>query len=235
MFLDLFKQLHDFHGEGVLVDGDGVRGHDLLNVGFKHRCIARDLTAEIAIREDSQEHVVCIDDSNGASAVGITRVAGHLTDYYDPRDNNLHLSDENHSEGSVASVAVACHEAGHACQNASGYLMMRLRSSLVPIVNFTSQTWMFLFMAGILLNLVGLAQIAVALFAVSVLFHIVTLPVEIDASRRAVKYIDTLSMSPEDRRGSRAVLRAAALTYVASALISVLQLLYYMGRVNRRR
>lgn len=174
-------------------------------------------------------------DSNGASAVGITRVAGHLTDYYDPRDNNLHLSDENHSEGSVASVAVACHEAGHACQNASGYLMMRLRSSLVPIVNFTSQTWMFLFMAGILLNLVGLAQIAVALFAVSVLFHIVTLPVEIDASRRAVKYIDTLSMSPEDRRGSRAVLRAAALTYVTSALISVLQLLYYMGRVNRRR
>lgn len=173
-------------------------------------------------------------DSNGANAVGITQVPGHLTDYYDPRDNNLHLSPENHSQGSVASVAVACHEAGHACQNASGYFLMRFRSSLVPIVNFTSQTWVLLFMAGIMLNLIGLAQVAVALFGVSVLFHLVTLPVEIDASRRAIRYIDTLSLSPEDRNGARTVLRAAAMTYVASALVSVLQLLYYAGRVRRR-
>ena len=171
-------------------------------------------------------------DTEGASEVGITRVAGHLTDHYDPRDNRLHLSDENYSRGSVASVAVACHEAGHAVQNATGYSMMRLRTSLVPAVNFTSQTWGLLFMAGLFLNILGLMQIAVAFFAVSVLFHIVTLPVEIDASRRAIKYLGTVS--DVDQAGAKEVLTAAALTYVASALTSIMQLLYYMSRTRRR-
>lgn len=173
-------------------------------------------------------------DENGAGGVGIVGVSGHLTDYYDPRDNNLHLSPENRSQGSVASVAVACHEAGHACQNASGYALMDFRSALVPAVNLTSRAWPILFMLGIFMNLTGLAQLAVALFGVSVLFHLVTLPVEIDASRRAVRYIDTLSLSPDDQRGARAVLRAAAMTYVSAALISILQLLYYAGRARRR-
>jgi Zn-dependent membrane protease YugP len=173
-------------------------------------------------------------NANGANEVGITQVEGHLTDYYDPRDNQLHLSQDNYSKGSVASVAVACHEAGHAIQKSQGYLMLNVRASLVPIVNFALKTWGILFIAGILLDLIGLAQIAVALYGVAVLFHLVTLPVEIDASRRAVQYIDTLSMSPQERSGARAVLVAAALTYVASALISILNLLYYTGLARRR-
>ena len=171
-------------------------------------------------------------DSRGASEVGITRVAGHLTDHYDPRDNMLHLSEDNYSRGSVASVAVACHEAGHAVQNATGYSMMRLRTSLVPAVNFTSQTWGLLFIGGFMFDMLGLMQLAVAFFAVSVLFHIVTLPVEIDASRRAVEYLGTVS--DVDQAGAKEVLTAAALTYVAAALTSIMQLLYYMGRVRRR-
>lgn len=166
----------------------------------------------------------------GASSVGITQVSGHLTDHYDPSDNMLHLSSENYGRGSVASVAVACHEAGHAVQNATGYTMMRIRAALVPAVSFTSQTWGLLFMAGWAFQMLNLMHVAVAFFAVSVVFHLVTLPVEIDASRRAVNYLGTVSEI--DQAGAKEVLTAAALTYVAAALTSVLQLLYYAGRVR---
>ncbi len=171
-------------------------------------------------------------DTYGATEVGITQIAGRLTDNYDPRDNKLHLSSENYGRGSVASVAVACHEAGHAVQNATGYSMMRLRTALVPAVTFTSQTWGLLFFAGIMFNALGLMRLAVAFFAVSVLFHLVTLPVEIDASRRAVEYLGTVSEI--DQAGAKEVLTAAALTYVAAALTSIMQLLYYMSRTRRR-
>ncbi len=171
-------------------------------------------------------------DANGASEVGIARISGHLTDNYDPRDNRLHLSDDNYTKGTVASVAVACHEAGHAVQNATGYALMRVRTALVPAVTFTSQTWALLFFVGLALNQLGLMQLAVAFFGVSVLFHLVTLPVEIDASRRAIAYLGTVS--DVDQQGAKEVLTAAALTYVASALTSVMQLLYYMGRTRSR-
>ena len=172
-------------------------------------------------------------DSNGAGDVGIVQISGHLTDHYDPSDNRLHLSSENYGRGSVASVAVACHEAGHAIQNATGYTMMRVRTSLVPAVNFTASTWGLIFMAGWLLGSLNLLKVAIAFFAVSVLFHLVTLPVEIDASRRAVNYLGTVS--EVDQAGAKEVLTAAALTYVAAALTSVLQLVYFMSRVNGSR
>ncbi|WP_058270276.1 zinc metallopeptidase [Olsenella massiliensis] len=172
-------------------------------------------------------------DAEGASAVGITSVEGHLTDFYDPRDNMLHLSEENCEGGSVASVAVACHEAGHAVQTARGYLPGRMRTALVPVVNFAQQIWMIVLIAGLLLDLAGLAQAAIILFALSVVFHLVTLPVEIDASRRAVAYLGHAGTGI-DERGARQVLTAAALTYVAAALVSVLQLLYLVGRTGRR-
>ncbi|WP_200799690.1 zinc metallopeptidase [Olsenella urininfantis] len=173
-------------------------------------------------------------DGSGASAVGITQVAGHLTDYYDPRDNRLHLSEENYEGGSVASVAVACHEAGHAVQTAKGYLPGRFRTALVPVVNFTQQTWMLVLVLGIMLNISGLTQLAVLLFGFSVLFQLVTLPVEIDASRRAVAYLRS-SGAAVDERGARQVLTAAALTYVSAALVSVLQLAYIISRSGDRR
>lgn len=169
-------------------------------------------------------------DSSGASSVGIGAVDGHLTDYYDPRDNNLHLSSENYEGGSVASVAVACHEAGHAVQTAKGYAFGRFRTALVPVVNFTSRTWAIVLVIGMVLGIAGLTQLAVAF---SVLFQLVTLPVEIDASRRAVRYLSTAG-GGIDERGARQVLTAAALTYVAAALISVLQLLYLLGRTDDR-
>ena len=167
----------------------------------------------------------------GAHTVGITRVAGTLTDYYDPRDNCLHLSDDNYTGGSVASVAVACHEAGHAIQNATGFALMRLRTSLVPIVNFASSTWVIVYMIGVLFGSMGMVRIAILLFAASVLFQIVTLPVEIDASARALSFLKARGESI-DIKGARQVLIAAALTYVAAALVSVLQLLYYSGMLR---
>ena len=169
----------------------------------------------------------------GATGVGITRVAGSLTDHYDPRDNRLHLSDDNYRGASVASVAVACHEAGHAIQAARGFSMYRLRTALVPAVNFAQQGWALVLLAGVLLNVAGLVQLAIALFAVAVVFQLVTLPVEIDASRRAVAYLSQ-SGSGMDERGARSVLTAAALTYVAAALTSIIQLLYLLSRYGGR-
>ena len=174
-------------------------------------------------------------DANGCGSVGIRRVAGHLTDHYDPRDNNLYLSNDNMEGGSVASVAVACHEAGHAAQREQGFFLMGVRSALVPIVNFSHSVWMIVFILGVAMNLAGLTTLAIVLFAFSVLFQLVTLPVEIDASRRAVAYIEASGMSEVNVRGARKVLTAAALTYVAAALTSILQLLYLLGRTNRDR
>ena len=171
--------------------------------------------------------------TGGAPGVGITRVPGSLTDYYDPRDNMLHLSDDNYRGASVASVAVACHEAGHAIQAAQGYGFYRLRTSLVPVVNIAQQGWLIVLLLGVMMNAFGLVQLAIVLFAVSVVFQLVTLPVEIDASRRAVAYLGSFG-SGLDEKGARAVLTAAALTYVAAALASLIQLVYLLGRYGGR-
>ena len=171
--------------------------------------------------------------SGGAGSVGITRVAGSLTDHYDPRDNKLHLSDDNYRGASVASVAVACHEAGHAIQAAEGFGFYRLRTMLVPAVTIAERSWVLVLLAGVFLSISGFVQLAIVLFAVSVVFQLVTLPVEIDASRRAVAYLSAHG-SGLDERGARAVLTAAALTYVAAALTSIMQLVYLLGRYGGR-
>lgn len=172
-------------------------------------------------------------DASGCGRVGILGTPGRLSDHYDPRDNNLYLSRENLSGGSVASVAVACHEAGHAAQRESGYFMMKVRHALVPVVNFTQNIWTIVFLLGFMMDMAGLTSLAIAMFAFSVVFQLVTLPVEINASRRAVAYIEGSGMSEVNVRGARKVLTAAALTYVAAALSSVLQLLYLLARTHR--
>ena len=172
-------------------------------------------------------------DDLGCGRVGIRSTPGHLSDHYDPHDNNLYLSRENLSGGSVASVAVACHEAGHAAQRESGYFMMKVRHALVPVVNFTQNIWTLVFLFGIVMNMAGLTTLAIGLFAFSVIFQLVTLPVEFDASRRAVAYIERSGMSEVNVRGARKVLTAAALTYVTAALSSVLQLVYLLARTKR--
>ena len=129
---------------------------------------------------------------------------------------------------------MACHEAGHAIQHAQGYSPVQIRTALVPVVNLTQSTWSLVFLAGILLQMTGLIQIALILFGASVLFQLVTLPVELDASHRAVEFLQSQGQAI-DQQGAREVLTAAALTYVAAALTSVIQLLYLMSRTRSRR
>ncbi|EPD77957.1 zinc metallopeptidase [Atopobium sp. oral taxon 199] len=173
-------------------------------------------------------------DDEGAKNVGIERIEGNLTDNYDPRSNVLHLSDANFEESSVASIAVACHEAGHAVQTARGFWPARLRSALVPVVNLASAAWIYVFIAGVWFRIAGATQIAILLYAATVLFQIVTLPVEIDASRRGLAYLGAHVPSTFNKNGARQVLVAAALTYVAAALVSAIQLLYLISNSRSR-
>lgn len=168
------------------------------------------------------------------SVAGILATPGSLTDHYDPRDNTLHLSNENMNGGSVASAAVACHETGHAVQTARGYIPGKIRSALVPVVNFCSAIWMIVFIIGAFTAMSGMLTIAVILFAFSVLFQLVTLPVEFDASHRAIVYLRQVGYDDVTLRGAKKVLTAAALTYVAAALTSIMQLVYLLGQTNRR-
>lgn len=184
-------------------------------------------------------------DDNGLQDVGIKMVAGSLSDHYDPRTRIVSLSEGVYDRASVSAMAVACHECGHAVQHERGYAAMKLRSALVPLANFGSSAWLILLLIGFFLNIMQLVWVGIVLYAFAVLFHIVTLPVEFNASRRALAYItntSTASVSapsmalavPGDITtvGARTVLRAAALTYVAGALTSVLQLLYFLGMVR---
>lgn len=172
-------------------------------------------------------------DDNGLHHVAVEQVPGQLTDHFDPRANVLRLSEGVYGGTSVASTAVAFHEAGHAVQHARGYFPAKLRGAIVPLAQFGSQMWVFLLMLGIILNVTGLITAAIVLFAFAVGFQIVTLPVEFNASGRALGAF--LGQTGGQRgsveyEGARQVLIAAALTYVAAALVSVLQLLYLLGR-----
>ncbi len=175
---------------------------------------------------------------NGIRDVAIEPVSGMLSDHYDPRSKTLRLSPDVFQGRSVAAAGVAAHEVGHAIQHAQAYPWLSLRSSLVPVLGVTSRLAMPAIFGGfILMSLgqAGLGQVAmlvgIALFAVLVLFQLVTLPVEIDASRRALTAIDAGQLvTGEEYRGARAVLSAAAWTYVAAAVASLLQLLYFLLR-----
>ena len=205
-----------------------------LTQSYIQRTYSRWSTVEASFRGTGADVARDMLNRGGASAVGIVPIAGTLTDNYDPRDNNLHLSAANLQGGSVASVAVACHEAGHAIQNATGYTMMKFRTSLVPVVSIAGSTWMLVFMAGVMLNMMGLVRVGLVMFAASVIFQLVTLPVEFDASNRAVAYLNEHG-SEIDQKGAKEVLTAAALTYVAAALVSVMQFFYYYSSTRSRR
>jgi len=144
--------------------------------------------------------------------------AGTLTDHYDPRSKTLRLSPGVAKQPSIASLAIVAHELGHAQQDANAFSLLKLRSGLVPMVNFTSRIGPLLFMAGLLLRIYDLAWIGVFCFAGAVLFSLITLPVELDASRRAMVLLDKTGLltGQEERRGARTVLPAASLTYAAA-------------------
>ena len=168
---------------------------------------------------------------HGVSGVRIERSSGWLSDHYDPSKKALRLSDDVYSSQSLSAIGVACHEAGHAMQDARGYAMLNLRTALVPATNFSSMFAYILIMVGFFIQ--PLLLLGVGLFAVGVVFSLVTLPVEWDASRRAKIAMDEAGMlSPEENRHASKVLNAAFLTYLAAAVTSLLTLLYYLFRLG---
>nr|WP_330365209.1 zinc metallopeptidase [Clostridioides difficile] len=173
-------------------------------------------------------------DSNGLYDVKIEMVRGHLSDHYDPRRKSVRLSEDVYYGTSITSVAVAAHECGHAIQHAKGYAPLQIRSSLVPVVNFASSiSWFLIFLGFIMAG--PFFKNGILLFLASVLFQIITLPVEFNASSRAIVQLGNLGIIDEsESRQSRRVLSAAALTYVAAALVSILQLLRLLLIAQRR-
>ena len=175
-------------------------------------------------------------DANGLYGVRIEHISGNLNDHYDPRDNVIRLSDATYSSASVASIGVAAHEAGHAIQHAKGYLPIKIRNAIIPAANIGSTLSMPLFFIGLLLGLPSLALAGVTLFSAILVFQIATLPVEFNASRRALAILDNSGILDEDEvKSAGKVLRAAAMTYVAAVAATALQLLRLLTILNRRR
>ncbi len=175
--------------------------------------------------------------SAGLEGVGLEGTPGQRSDHFDPTTNVVRMSQEVATTPSVAAMAVVAHELGHAQQYAEHSMLIQMRSFLIPAMRFSPMVSYLLIIAGLLLNLAGLIEIGILFYAVVVLFMVLTLPVEIDASRRGLKLLSEsgLMMSTDDSGGSRSVLTAAALTYVAAAITALLNLLYYISLLNRRR
>lgn len=175
---------------------------------------------------------------NGVTGVVIEHVSGSLTDHFDPRSNVIRLSDSVYSSMSVAAIGVAAHEAGHAVQHANGYIPNKIRSAILPIANIGSKlSWILILIGLIFYAKIGtiLLNIGIILFSASVLFTVATLPVEFDASRRALRcFRETNLIVGEEYDGAKKVLQAAAMTYVASAVTSIMQLLRLIF-ISRRR
>ena len=182
--------------------------------------------------------------ANGVTDVAIEQVSGHLTDHFDPKDNVIRLSDSVYGSTSVAAIGVACHEAGHAVQHAVGYVPVKIRTAIVPITNIGSKLSIPLIFIGIALSYLGefysyIAYVGVALFSLCVIFQLVTLPTEFNASRRAIKALSENGILDEQElKGAKKVLSAAAMTYVAALAVAVMQLLRLLiivGNSRRRR
>ena len=180
--------------------------------------------------------------ANGVFGVRIERVSGNLTDHFDPKANVIRLSDSVHDSTSTAAIGVACHEAGHAVQYAQSYAPIKLRAAIIPITNFGSRLAMPLILLGILLSSLGemsyfFVYLGIACFSLSLVFQLVTLPVEFNASRRAMEAISQSGLlTAEEQKGARKTLSAAAMTYVAAtatALAQVLRLLVLFGKRRR--
>ncbi len=182
--------------------------------------------------------------SHGVTNVTITHVSGNLTDHYDPRSNVIRLSDSVYNSTSTAAIGVACHEAGHAVQYAKDYGPIKLRAAIIPITNFGSRLAMPLILIGMLLSAFGnysygLVYLGIACFALSLVFQLITLPVEFNASRRALETIQSQDLlTKEEQYGARKTLQAAAMTYVAAtalALVQLLRLIMIFGGGRRNR
>lgn len=168
---------------------------------------------------------------NGVSGVTITK-GNEGQDHYDPRSKSIALSPSVFDYCTVTAYATACHEVGHACQHAQGYLPLNVRSAIVPVANLASNAWIFVLLMGIFFQMTQFIDLAIIMYALVVLFQVVTLPVEFNASHRAMDYMKSINMPQNELTASYSVLRACALTYVAAALASLLQLVYLLGLRN---
>lgn len=175
-------------------------------------------------------------DANGLQHIRIERVAGNLSDHYSPKENVIRLSDSTYNSTSVAAIGVAAHECGHAVQYQKGYAPIKIRNSIVPVVNISNSLSMPLFFIGILMGSTNLAFAGAILFGVVLAFQVITLPVEINASRRAMQTLDSMYiLEGKELGGAKKTLFAAAMTYVASVAATALQLLRLLLIINNRR
>jgi Zn-dependent membrane protease YugP len=209
-------------------------------IGFwaQHRVkttFARNLEVPVANGMTGAQVARRILDANGLNEVPVEETPGSLSDHYDPRSKSVHLSPEVFRGVSIASTAVGAHEVGHAVQHAQAYAFFRFRSAMFPAVQFASNIWMLFLIGGIFFAITEFILLAVALYAVAVLFTIVTLPVEFDASSRAKRQLNELGLVvASEGAGVSSVLKAAAWTYVAGALAAVAMLLYYLSMLSNR-
>jgi len=190
--------------------------------------------AEVGVRTGmtGAEAAMAVARAGGANEVTVERHEGFLSDHYDPRSKTLRLSPDVYDGRSISSIAVAAHEAGHAIQHAQGYVMLTFRSQMVPVTNIGSMAWVWVFIAGQMMQQPMLVNIGIILFGVTVLFQLVTLPVEFDASSRAKAVLASSGIvsTQEEAVGVNKVLGAAAMTYVAGALSSIMTLVYLLMR-----
>ncbi len=188
----------------------------------------RGLTASEAARK--------ILDANGLYSIRVERVSGELTDHFSPKENVIRLSDSTYNSTSVAAIGVAAHECGHAVQHQTGYVPIKIRNSIVPIVNIGNTLSMPVFIIGLILGIGPLAMAGAILFGLVLVFQVVTLPTEINASRRAMKTLEDMYLLDEDElKGAGKTLTAAAMTYVAAVAATALQFLRLVLLANRRR
>lgn len=177
-------------------------------------------------------------DSNGLYNVRIERVSGKLTDHYDPKAEVIRLSDSTYANNSAAAIGVAAHEAGHAVQHATGYFPLVIRNAIIPVCSIGSNLAMPLIILGLILDIMGLCYLGIAAFALATVFQLITLPVEFNASSRAVQALDSSGrFSEEDLQNAKKTLKAAALTYVAALAVSLanlLRLIIMVGGGRRR-
>lgn len=198
------------------------------NVNSTFKKYANQLSYRHITGADAAQRVL---HAHGIRDVRIERIAGNLTDHYDPRDNVIRLSDSVYSSTSTAAIGVACHEAGHAVQYAENYGPIKLRAAIIPITNIGSRLAMPLILMGVLFTAMGsvsdtLIYLGIAAFGLSLVFQLVTLPVEFNASRRAMQAIESAQiLTDSEQKGAKKTLQAAALTYVAATAVALTQLL----------
>ena len=198
------------------------------NVNSTFKRYSKQLSIRRITGADAAQRVLA---ANGVTGVRIERVGGNLTDHFDPRSNVIRLSDSVYSSTSTAAIGVSCHEAGHAVQYAKHYAPIKLRAAVIPVTNIGSKLAMPLILLGILFSAFGgmsywLVYLGIACFGLSLVFQLITLPVEFNASRRAMQAISSANiLTEEEQRGARKTLTAAAMTYVAATAVALMQLL----------